>query len=145
MTAVTAVPATAAVRVDPEAAVELVGLAARALEVLLDEDAVSGNLVCHLVGALSGIAEAGTLDADQLERASWYAWCGRRVDLARAFDRLNPGFGMAVHNGRLLARYDPGGDADQRRQAAVQRRELELAMGERFARMLVPVRGGEAP
>ncbi len=133
---------TASPRVEPAAAVELVGLAARSLKLLLNEDAVSGNLACHLAGALTGIAEAGTVDADQLELASWYAWWGRRLDLARAFDRLNPSFGMAVHNGRLPAAYDPGGDADQRRQAAVQRRELERAMGERFARMLVPAEGG---
>jgi plasmid replication initiation protein len=59
--------------------------------------------------------------------------------MTRAFDRLNPTFGVRAEHGCWDA------TAEQRQQrAAVRRRELELAMGERFARMLARVQGGEA-
>ncbi len=62
------------------------------------------------------------------------------ADLTGAFDRLNPSFGVRAEHGCWDA------TPEQRtRRAAVRRRELELAMGERFARMLPPAEVGEAP
>jgi hypothetical protein len=64
---------------------------------------------------------------------------GRRLDMTEAFNRLNPAFGVPAEHGCWEA------TPEQRQQrAAVQRRELELSMGERFARMLPPAcQGGE--
>lgn len=57
---------------------------------------------------------------------------GARAQVGRRFDD---------RTGRHLGTSLPGRPAHR---ATVQRRELELAMGERFARMLVPAGGGEA-
>ncbi len=128
--------------VEREAALELVVLLARQLRLLISESAqCAPNLVYQLAGGLEMTASAG-IDADQVERLRWRAWCGRRLDMAEAFDRLNPGFAVQVHAGYLAAHL--AGNTELRQQAAVQRRELELSMGERFARMLVPAQGGEA-
>jgi hypothetical protein len=130
-----------AVTVKPEAALELVGLLARQLRLLISESAQGApNLVYQLAGGLELTASRG-IDAEQVERLRWFAWAGRRLDMAEAFDHLNPGFAVKVHVGYLAADYA----ADEvRQQAAVQRRELELSMGERFARMLAPAQGGGA-
>ena len=123
--------------VDPEAALALLELAHRQVARLLDEsDVPLGNLAWHLGSALA--VPGGRVDAATVERARWFVWVGRRLDLTDAFRRLNPGFG-AVHHGCW-----PSVVGDRARQAAAQRRELELCMGERFARLLVPVEGGGA-
>ncbi len=137
-TTTTAVPAAPGPpTVDPEAALALLELAHRQVERLLDEsDVPLGNLAWHLGSALA--VPGGRVDAATVERARWFVWVGRRLDLADAFRRLNPGFG-AVHYGCWPSSVD-----DRARQAAAQRRELELAMGARFARMLAPAEGGGA-
>ncbi len=139
-TTTTIVPETAAPRVDPEAALALLELAHRQVERFLDEsDVPLGNLAWHLGSALA--VPGGRVDAATVERARWFVWVGHRLDLTDAFHRLNPGFG-AVHHGCW-----PSVVGDRARQAAAQRRELELCMGERFARLLVPlvpVEGGRA-
>ena len=127
-----------AVTVNPEAAVELVRLAAQVLKRIDDERVDELPLsVAFLAVRLEGIAERGVLDAFAVESARVGAYRGRCLEMHRAFARLNPGFGP-VHSGgwgRV--------PTETRCQAAAQRRELALSMGERFARMLPPVQGGE--
>src|SRR6266542_2942957 len=130
----TAVPEAAAPgppTVDPEAALALLELAHRQVARLLDEsDVPLGNLAWHLGSALA--VPGGRVDAATVERARWFVWVGRRLDLTDAFRRRNPVCG-AVHYGCW-----PSAAGDRARQAAAQRRELELCMGARFARMLAP-------
>jgi len=59
--------------------------------------------------------------------------------MTEAFDRLNPTLGVRAEH----ACWDAVPE-QRARWAAVRRRELELSMGERFARMLAPVEGGDA-
>jgi hypothetical protein len=140
MTATAAVPAPVAPRVDPEAAVELVGLVARQLtQVDTERTAEEVPLVVgFLAVGLEEIVARGRLAAFDVELLHESAWRARRLDLVRAFRVFNPEFGP-VHAGcwgPLVG--------EQRRQAAAQRRELELSMGERFARLLPPAEVGEA-
>jgi hypothetical protein len=127
-----------AAQVDPEAAMELVRLAAEVLKRIDDERADEMPLsVAFLAIRLEGVAERGVLDAFAVESARVGAYRGRCIEMHRAFARLNPGFGP-VHSGgwgRV--------PTETRCQAAAQRRELELSMGDRFARMLPPAQGGE--
>ena len=149
MTATTAVPATAAPRVEPEAAVELVGLVQQQVARLIAEHepeaTTQPNVAYQLAGALEtllqdlGTARWRALDADAVARVRRSVRVGRRLDMTEAFNRLNPTFGVPAEHGCWDA------VPEQRaRRAAVRRRELELCMGERFARMLPPVEGGEA-
>jgi hypothetical protein len=145
----TAVPAIAAPRVDPEAAVELVGLVQRQMARLIQEHepgaTIQPNVAYQLEGALEtllqdlGTARWRELDATAVAYVRYSVLVGRRLDMTQAFNRLNPTFGVRAEHGCWDA------TAEQRaRRAAVRRRELELAMGERFARMLPPAEGGEA-
>jgi hypothetical protein len=145
----TAVPAIAAPRVDPEAAVELVGLVQRQMARLIQEHepgaTIQPNVAYQLEGALEtllqdlGTARWRELDATAVAYVRYSVLVGRRLDMTQAFNRLNPTFGVRAEHGCWDA------TAEQRaRRAAVRRRELELAMGERFARMLPPAEGGDA-
>jgi hypothetical protein len=147
MTAPTAVPATAAPRLEPEAAVELVRLVQQQMARLMTEHergaTTQPNVAYQLAGALERLLRDlpvyGVLDAAAVARVRWSAWVGRRLDMTEAFNRLNPTFGVRAEHGCWDA------VPEQRdRRAAVRRRELELSMGGRFARMLVPAEGGEA-
>jgi hypothetical protein len=131
-----------AVTIRPQAALDLIGWAARCTRLLIDEAGFPRpHLAYHLAGALEEIAAGNRTDPAFL---GWMCWAGRRKDMADAFARLNPDFGVQVHHGATWARYDIDG-VDQHHQAAAQRRELELSMGERFARLLAPAHsGGEA-
>jgi hypothetical protein len=129
--------------VEPEATVELVRLAAQVLKRMDDEHPAEDTplAVSFLAIRLEGIAERGVLDAFAVELAQEGAYRGRRLEMHRAFVQLNPGFGP-VHSG-CWGRVP----TETRCQAAAQRRELELSMGQRFARMLPPSsarQGGEA-
>jgi hypothetical protein len=129
-------------KVEPEAALELVGLVAAQLRRLIGEATPTApSLVYLLRGGLEEISEHGRpLDAFQVGLLRQSVWRGRRLDMAEAFNRLNPTFGVTVGAWCYPADLDnPQGHA------AAQRRELELSMGERFARMLAPAHpGGEA-
>jgi hypothetical protein len=126
-------------RVDPAAALELVDLVARQLAQVDTERAADEVplVVGFLAVGLQEIAARGRLAAFDVELLREAAWRARRLELVRAFRVCNPGFGP-VHAGCW------GPLAGERRlQAAAQRHELALAMGEWFARLLVPVEGGE--
>jgi hypothetical protein len=154
MTATTAVPATSpSPRVEPEAALELVGLVQQQLGRLIlehePEATTQPNVAYQLAEALESLLQGllrdrptsthRALDSDAVERVRWSVRAGRRLDMTEAFNRLNPQFGVRAEHGCWDA------VPEQRaRRAAVRRRELELSMGERFARMLVPAEGGEA-
>jgi len=128
-------------KVEPEAALEAVGLVAGQLRRLIDEtNPTSPALVYLLAGALEQISENGRLDAPQVKLLRRSVWRGRRHDMAAAFNRLNPEFGVHVQ----AWCYPTVTVDDAPAKAAVLRRELELSMGERFARMLAPAMGGEA-
>ena len=141
-------------RVDPAAALELVSLIQQQMARLIQEhepEAITQpNVAYQLAGALGSLVQDlggdrpslihRALDADAVEQVRRSVRVGRRLDMTDAFDRLNPTFGVRAEHGCWDA------VPEQRaRRAAVRRRELELAMGERFARMLVPAAGGEAP
>src|SRR6266511_462103 len=151
---VTAVPAAAAPRVEPEAAVDLLVLVQQQMGRLIREHepqaTTQPNVAYQLAGALESLLQGlrgdrptlihRALDADAVEQVRRSVRVGRRLDMTDAFDRLNPTLGVRAEHGCWDA------VPEQRaRRAAVRRRELELAMGERFARMLVPAAGGEAP
>jgi hypothetical protein len=131
--------ATPVAAVEAEAALELVRLLAGELGRLAgDWPAEQPYLIGQLLAPLGSIARRGVLRADD---AAWLRdarYWGRRCDAVKAFQRLNPGFGP-VHNGCWEAEIVPH---DVERQTIAQRRELELSMGERFARMLAPAQGG---
>jgi hypothetical protein len=135
MTASAAVAAPAALRVDPEPAVELASLVHQQLARLIREsEAPLPNAVWHLTYTLAGLRE---LDEITLAQVRQSVRVGRRLDMAEAFALLNPEFGVPVdHWHEFFPRHHVI-------QAAAQRRELELCMGERFARMLPPAQGGE--
>jgi hypothetical protein len=151
MTATTAAPATAAPRVDPAAAVEPVGLVQQQMDRLIQEHepgaTTQPNVAYQLAGALQSLLQdlqdrplpiRRALDAQAVAWVRWFIWVGRRQDMTDAFNWLNPTFGVPA---------EPGwnqGPQQRARRATVQRRELELAMGERFARMLPPAEGGGA-
>jgi hypothetical protein len=127
-------------KVEPQAALELVGLVAGQLRRLIDETGSDQPcLVYLLAGALERLDE---LNAFEVEQVRVTVWRGRRLDMAEAFNQLNPTFGEPVK----AWCYPPGmEDDDAETKAAAQRRELELSMGERFARMFAPAcQGGEA-
>ncbi len=136
------VPASSPPRVDPEAARELLALAARELRRAVEElgDTALPLSLVLLTGRLEHAGRRG-VGAFTVELTRDSVWAGRRCDLADAFRRLNPGFGP-VHTGAWPASVDGGYDAT--RQQRAQRRELELCMGARFARMLAPAEGGGA-
>ncbi len=140
---VTAVPAAAAPRVEPEAAVELVSLVQQQMGRLIQEHEPEATTLPHvayqLAGALKGLTDLRVLDAAEVARVRQAVRIGRRLDMADGFTRLNPTFGVRVDYWSIDPL--PGGHEQQ---AAAQRRELELAMGERFARLLVPAQGGGA-
>src|SRR5574341_1336324 len=144
------------VKVEPEAALEVVGLVQQQLVRLISEHEPGANtqpdVTYQLAGALEsllqGLDPSGErrfprwpgLNAEAVAYVRRAVQVGRRLDMTRAFDRLNPTFGVRAEHGCWDA------TAEQRQQrAAVRRRELELAMGERFARMLppAPAEGGE--
>jgi hypothetical protein len=154
MTATTAVgDPSLSPRVEPEAAVELVGLIRQQLGRLIQEHepeaTTQPNVAYQLAGALESLLQGlrgdrpasvhQALDADAVESVRWSVWVGRRLDMTAAFDRLNPTFGVRAEHGC----WDAVPEQRERR-AAVRRRELELSMGERFACMLAPAQGGEA-
>jgi hypothetical protein len=137
------------VTVESEAAVELVDLIQRQMARLISEHepgaTTQPNVTYQLAGALERLLRGRasrwpTLDAEAVAYVAASVRVGRRLDMTEAFNRLNPTFGVRAEHGCWDA------TAEQReRRAAVQRRELELSMGERFARMLAPAcRGGEA-
>jgi hypothetical protein len=145
-----AVPAPA-VTVESEAALELVDLIQRQMGRLISEHepgaTTQPNLTYQLAGALERLLQElrgrairwSALDAKAVAHVAWSVRIGRRLDMTEAFNRLNPTFGVPAEHGC----WDATAEQRQRR-AAVQRRELQLSMGERFARMLAPARGGEA-
>jgi hypothetical protein len=140
-------------RVEPAAAVALVGLVQQQMGRLIQEHEPGAttppNVAYQLTGALESLLQGvrrdrptsthRALDADAVEQVRWSVWVGRRLDMTEAFNRLNPTFGVRAEHGCWDAV-----PAQRARRAAVRRRELELAMGERFARMLIPAEGGEA-
>lgn len=148
-----AVPAIAAPRVEPEAAVELVGLVQGQVARLVAERECGGNVQPNVAYQLAGALESLLkdlrgdapvrrwlgLDASAVAYVRHAVRVGRRLDMTRAFDRLNPGFGVPAEHGC----WDTTAEQRQRR-AAMRRREVELSMGERFARMLPPAEGCEA-
>jgi hypothetical protein len=151
---VTAVPATSlSPRVEPEAAVELVRLVQQQMGRLIQEHepgaTTQPNVAYQLAGALEGLLQGlrrerptsthRALDADAVEQVRWSVRVGRRLDMTEAFNRLNPTFGVRAEHGCWDAV-----PAQRTQRAAVRRRELELCMGERFARMLLPPAAGRA-
>jgi hypothetical protein len=141
-------------KVEPEAALELVGLIQQQMARLISEHEPGATTQPHITYQLAGALQSllqelrgdrpirwRALDADAVAYVRQAVQVGRRLDMTRAFNRLNPTFGVPAEHGCWDA------TAEQRqRQAAAQRRELELSMGERFARMLGPAcQGGEAP
>ncbi len=151
MTVTAAVLASPSPRVEPEGAVELVGLIQQQLARLITEHERGANTQPNVAYQLAGTLESllqdlhrdrsfpnhRALDADMVAYVRRSVQVGRRLDMTRAFDRLNPTFGVVAEHGCWDA------TPEQRaRRAAVQRRELELAMGERFTRMLPPAEGG---
>jgi hypothetical protein len=131
--------ATPIATVQPEAALELVRLLTGELERLhADFAATQRYLLGQLLLPLRDVLQYGQLDATTVTLLRKARYWGHRLEMGSAFERLNPGFDE-VHHGCW-----PAVPAEARRQAAAQRRELELSMGERFARMLAPAQGGEA-
>jgi hypothetical protein len=140
------------VRVEPAAALELARLIQRQMVRLIQEHepgaSTQPNVAYQLAGALESLLQelCGdrpirwlALDAEAVAYVLRAVHVGRRLDMTEAFNRLNPAFGVQAEHGCWDA------TAEQRQQrAAVRRRELELSMGERFARMLAPAQGGEA-
>src|SRR5574341_1567704 len=141
-------------RVEPAAALELVGLIQQQMARMIAEHereaSTQPNVAYQLKGALESLLRDldgdrlvpihRALDADAVAQVRRSVQVGRRLDMTEAFDRLNPGFGVRAEHGCWAA------TAEQRqRRAAMRRRELELSMGERFARMLppAPAEGGE--
>jgi hypothetical protein len=144
MTATTAIPAPVAPRVDPEAAVELVGLVQEQVARLITEHergaTTQPNVAYQLADALERLLRDlryRALDAEAVAKIRRRVLVGRRLDMAEAFALLNPTFGVPVDH------WDGWFPRHRAVQAAARRRELELAMGERFARMLPPAEGGE--
>jgi hypothetical protein len=140
------------VRVEPEAALELVGLIQQQMARLISghepKATTQPNVTYQLDGALERLIQElrgdrlirwRALDAEAVAYVRASVQVGRRLDMTEAFNRLNPAFGVPAEHGCWEA------TPEQRQQrAAVQRRELELSMGERFARMLPPAcQGGE--
>jgi hypothetical protein len=138
-------------RVDPAAAVELVGLIQQQMACLIQEHEreanTQPNVAYQLAGALESllqdlhqdrpIPDHRALDADAVASVRRSVQVGRRLDMTRAFDRLNPTFGVAAEHGCWDA------VPEQRtRGAAVRHRELALALGDRVADALDP--GAEA-
>jgi hypothetical protein len=150
MTAIAAVPAPGAPRVEPEAAVELVGLIQRQVDRLISEHErganTQPNVAYQLAGALERLLEdlgrdrpfsiRRALDADAVAYVRRSVQVGRRLDMAEVFAVLNPTFGVPVDH------WDGWFPRHRTVQATARRRELELSMGVRFARMLAPVEGG---
>ncbi|HZD71653.1 MAG TPA: hypothetical protein VFA45_22915 [Actinomycetes bacterium] len=143
------------VKVELRATLELVGLVQQQLARLITEHEPGANtqpnvtyqLARALESLLQGLDPSGVrrlprwpeLNAEAVASVRRAVQVGRRLDMTEAFDRLNPTFGVRADHGCWDA------TAGQRQQrAVVRRRELELAMGERFARMLAPLHGGEA-
>jgi hypothetical protein len=126
--------------VDPAAALELVGLVARQLK-QVDQERPADQVplvVGFLAFGLEEIAAHHRLAAFDVEMLREAAWRARRLDLVRAFRAFNPGSGP-VHAGC----WGPL-PSERRLQATAQRRELQLALGDRVAGLLCP-QGGEAP
>ena len=90
--------------------------------------------VSFLINDLDTVVARGRADDWTVEMARGSVYRGLRCDLADVFRRLNPDF-TVVHEGCWPPGLVP---CDAVRQRRAQRRELELSMGERFARMLVP-------
>ncbi|SRR6266498_1416064 len=140
-------------RVDPATAVELVDLVRQQLHRLIQEHdpgaTTQPNVAYQLTDALESLVQGlrrdrptsshRALDAAAVARVRWRLLVGRRLDMTEAFDRLNPTLGVRAEH----ACWDAVPE-QRARWAAVRRRELELSMGERFARMLAPVEGGDA-
>jgi hypothetical protein len=140
-------------KVEPEAALELLDLIQRQMTRMIQEHqpeaTTQPNVAYQLAGALERFLKElcgdrpirwQSLDAEAVAHVRWSVHIGRRLDMTEAFNRLNPTFGVRAEHGCWNA------TAEQReRQAAMHRRELELSMGQRFARMLTPAcQGGEA-
>jgi hypothetical protein len=124
-------------RVDPDAALELVEAIGEPLRLLITESSpVLPNLAYQLAAACEQTVNDSAVDAAQVARVRWFAWAGRRLDLAAAFSQLNPEFGE-VHHGCYQGHHYGGAD-DRLRQAATQRHELALALGDRAADLLDP-------
>lgn len=137
---------------DPAAAVELVDLVQQQMARLIQEHERGANTQPNVAYQLAGALESLLQDLGGDRPIRWWALnaeavayvrrsvqVGRRLDMTSAFNRLNPTFGVRAEHGCWDA------TAEQRsRRAAVRRRELELSMGERFARMIAPAPGGEA-
>jgi hypothetical protein len=129
--------------VEPEAALALLEVAARELRRAAEDlgPCVVPRSILFLASGLERICDLGQVGAADVEDAHRSAYQARRCDMAEAFTRLNPEF-VEVHRGCWPIDL---GAYDRRRQQRAQRRELELSMGERFARMLAPAcHGGEA-
>ena len=134
-------------RVDPAAAVELVDLVRQQLCRLIQGHergaTTQPNLAYQLAGALESLLQDlhrdrpfpdhGALDAEAVAYVRRSVQVGRRLDMTRAFDRLNPTFGVAAEHGCWDA------TPEQRaRRTAVRHRELGLALGDRAAAALDP-------
>jgi hypothetical protein len=138
-------------RVDPAAAVELVGLIQQQMARLIQEHErganTQPNVAYQLAGALESLLQDlhrdrpfpdhRALDADAVAYVRRSVQVGRRLDMTRTFDRLNPTFGVAAEHGC----WDATPERRERR-AAVRHRELALALGDRVADALDP--GAEA-
>jgi hypothetical protein len=127
-------------RVDPAATVELVDLIRQQLHRLIKEyhrgATTPPNVAYQLAGALENLLRDlpiyRVLDADAVARVRRSVQVGRRLDMAEAFNQLNPQFGMRAEHGC----WDLGEHRAQ--QAAVHRRELGLSLGDRVADVLDP-------
>src|SRR6266545_740960 len=100
-------------RVDPVAAVELVDLIRQQLHRLIQEHErganTQPNLAYQLAGALESLLQGlhgdrpipvrRALNADAVAYVRRSVQVGRRLDMTRAFDRLNPAFGVAAEHG----------------------------------------------
>jgi hypothetical protein len=127
-----------AVAVETDAALELLELAAREIRKAIEELglSVTPHSLLFLAGRLDWACEQGVnVLAVRLAREAAYR--ARRCDLRDAFIRLNPTFAVRIHDGCWAGTVDVG-DRDRERQRRAQRHELELSMGDRFAKMLVP-------
>ncbi|SRR6266511_1318549 len=127
-------------RVEPAAAVELVGLIRQQMHRLIKEHhhgaTTQPNVAYQLEGALESLLRDlpyRVLDGEAVARVRWFVWVGRRQDMTDGFDQLNPTFDVPA----VLAGWDEGPEQRERR-AAVQRRELGLALGDRVADVLDP-------
>lgn len=85
-------------KVEPQAALGLVGLVAGQLRRLIDETQPDQPYLVYLLrGGLEEISEqAAPLDGFQVGLLRESVWRGRRLDMATAFNRLNPTFGVPV-------------------------------------------------